>query len=97
MADPKGMIGILTDETGHVVAAEADFDHSGYGGFTTAQAQKVRLKQAVAFAMIRAYCSPVVVKAMTGYRVEEVMEELCRHHGFRLTWKAIGHDPEDLE
>jgi hypothetical protein len=97
MTEPKGMIGILTDETGRVVAAEADFGTSGYGGFTTAQAQKLRASGAVAYAMMRAYCSPVVVKAMTSYRVEEVMDELCRHHGFRLTWKAIGHDPEDVE
>jgi hypothetical protein len=97
MTEPKGMIGILTDETGRVVAAEADFDNSGYGGFTTAQAQKLRLKGAVAFAMMRAYCSPVVVKAMTGYRVEETMDELCRSHGFRLTWLPINYDPEDVE
>jgi hypothetical protein len=97
MTAPKGMIGILTDETGRVVATEADFDTSGSGGFTNAQAQKLRLKGAVAYVMMRAYCSPVVVKAMSSYRVEELMDELCRNHGFRLTWKAIGHDPEDVE
>lgn len=92
---PPGVLGILTDETGRVVVAEADFERGGYGGFTLAQAQRIRLKQRISGAMVRAYASPQMTRAMSAYDCDRIMDELCRQHGYRLTFRAVGHSEDD--
>lgn len=94
---PAGVLAILTDEHGRVAAAVADFDRSGYGGFTLARAQEIRVRTAAAMAMVKAYASPALTRAISAHDCDRIMERLCREHGYRLTVKAIGHSPEDTE
>lgn len=94
---PRGVIAIMTSPTGDVIATAADFDRQGYGGFKLWEAQKIRARQQVQWAAVRAYCSNVVTDAITSYVSTQIADELCQKErgGHKITYRAIGY-PEDV-
>lgn len=93
--EPKGIIAIVTDAQGEVIATAADFDRSGYGGFELWEAQRMRAERRAIFDTLNAYASPVLTGAIDAYRAEEIFRELRRKSGHRLTFRAIGW-PDDV-
>jgi hypothetical protein len=89
---PKGIVATFTDSTGHVVASVSDFDRSGYGGFTLQEAQRYRVRRKLAYAVLNAYCSPVIVKALSEYDCRAIIDKLTRESGFTETIIPIGYD-----
>jgi hypothetical protein len=94
---PQGIIAIMTNATGDVIATAVDFERQGYGGFKLWEAQKQRAGQQVRWATVRAYCSPVVANAITSYISTQIADELCHkgRGGHQITYRAIGY-PEDV-
>lgn len=95
--DPCGIIAIMTNSAGDVIATAADFERHGYGGFKLWEAQKHRAREQVKWATVRAYCSDVVVKAITSYISSQIADELCQKDrgGHKITYRAIGY-PEEV-
>lgn len=93
---PQGIIAIMTNATGEVIATATDFERQGYGGFKLWEAQKQRAGQQVKWATVRAYCSIVVVNAITSYVSTQIADELCQkgRGGHKITYRAIGYSEE---
>ncbi|MEI8397498.1 MAG: hypothetical protein WCF85_22505 [Rhodospirillaceae bacterium] len=89
---PKGMIGILIDDHGHVLVHHTDFDPSGCLGFTLQDAQRMRVTRGVADKMIASFCNPIVGRLIKDWVADEMLREAVAHHGYRLDFIAIGHD-----
>lgn len=85
----KGVVGIYTDPDGHVIASVSEFETHGYGGFTLLQAQEHRAHQALARAVVQAYASERLWKALDG-RCSEILNRLCRDGG-KATFIPVGH------
>lgn len=87
---PKGVIAIVTNARGDVIAAHADFDQSGYGGFKLWQAQKMRAGKFAAWATIKAYASPALTESFDSYDLERCFEALVRKGGHKRVYKSVG-------
>jgi hypothetical protein len=94
MSDPQGVIAIMTSPDGDVVATATDFHRSGYGGFKLWESQKMRAKDQVKWATVRAYCSITVSNALSSYLMTQIADELCQK-GHKITFHAIGYS-EDI-
>lgn len=92
--DPRGVIAIMTTPDGSVIATHADFNLSAPGGYQLWEGQKWRAREQVKWATVRAYCSDVVVSAISSYTSTKIADELCQK-GHRITYRAIGY-PEDV-
>lgn len=90
---PPGMIGIFTDKLGRVVTTVADFDRDGYGGFSLRQAQRYRVQRNLARAVIRAYCSEMILEGMENSDCDEIVRRLVKK-GAKVTLIPIGHPDE---
>lgn len=87
---PPGCVGIYTDDEGRVVASVSDFDRSSYGGFTLYEGQKIRVQKHLAMAVINAYCSHVIARALDAYHCEEIVRRLKG----KMTFIPVGHADE---
>ena len=87
----RGVIGIFSDEDGHVIAHAADFALSGYGGFTLQRAQEIRVEERLATAICEAYASPRLVRAVPPHARHDIMRVLQRDHKCTVTMISIGH------
>lgn len=93
--EPQGVIAIMTQPDGHVIATAADFDRSGYGGFKLWQAQQIRARDAVKGKAVRAYCSDILFNSLERYTIEKIAEDLLsRKGGHKITIRAIGYPSE---
>ena len=94
-ADPvKGVVMIFISDDGRPVCEATDFEPDKFGGFTLKESQKIRCKGALARAILNAYASPALVRAIDTYRGEEIMRELTRMHGCKVKTVFIGHERE---
>lgn len=91
---PKGYVGIFTNDGGAVIATESDFDNFRPGGFKLAMAQEGRVRDALARAVIRAYCSPIVAEVIDAYHAREIMNDLINKKGCKATYIAVGYEDE---
>jgi hypothetical protein len=93
---PQGVIAIMTNSTGDVIATSADFERQSYGGYKLWEAQKHRAREHVRWATVRAYCSSVMSSALSSYLMTQIADELCLPKGgHRITYRSIGY-PEDI-
>jgi hypothetical protein len=87
IAEPPGCVGIYTDDEGRVIASVSDFDRSGYGGFSLYEGQKVRAQRKLAVAIVDAYCSSVITRALDSYDCEQIVRKLKG----KMTFIPVGH------
>jgi hypothetical protein len=92
--NPHGVLAIMTSPNGHVIATSADFQRQAPGGYKLWEAQCARAREQVKWAAVRAYCSDVVVEAISSYVSTQIADELCLK-GHRITLKAIGWDGDE--
>lgn len=97
MGKLSGVVAIMTDDKGSVIATATDFDRSGYGGYSLAEAQEMRAKDAVGFATINALCSDVVVSVMDRYEVDKIMQALIRKKNWKRTILHVDDTPSAPE
>ena len=88
---PCGCVGVYTDAEGRVIASVSDFDLSGYGGFTLYEGQKIRAQKKLAMAVVDAYCSSVVTRALYTYDCEQIVRKL----NGKMTFIPVGHADEE--
>jgi len=93
-ARPQGVVAIVTRPDGFTHAAN-DFGLSGYGGFKSWEAQKHRAHEALARAVIDAYCSPIIGEMLRGYDERQILNRLIHEKKWRLTYHYVGYDKDD--
>ena len=81
---PKGVLLVLTDPDGDVIASATDFEQSALGGFSLLEGQKLRAKGALAGDLIRRGCAPYIAKAMDDYEANALLDKLVRTKGCRI-------------
>lgn len=91
--EPCGIIAIMTNSTGDVIATAADFERQAPGGFKLWEGQRQRACRQVKWATVRAYCGPVVSEAVGSYLASQIADELLRK-GHKLTCRAVGYPDE---
>lgn len=84
MREPQGVVAVFVGPDGHQVAAVADFDQSGYGGFSLHEAQTLRIKDAIASEVARRFCSDDYIKHLDRYKRSEVINAMVRNDGYHL-------------
>lgn len=94
MADPQGIIAIMTAPDGEVIATHADFYRSTPGGCKLWEGQMWRARDQVKWAAVRAYCSPVIIAAIDNYTCTQIGDALCGKGGHKIAYRAIGYSPE---
>lgn len=94
MAEPTGVVAVLTDPNGVALATVADFDRSTYGGYTLAEGQELRVRRAISRAFIDRACSEMVARVIEQHHADEIVRVLCRSHGFRLKVIHVGGEKE---
>ena len=90
----RGVVAVLTSQEHGVVVSVSDFDESGYGGFTLREAQEIRARRNLAYAMVRAYCSNVILDVMEPYDCEQMLRKLEHKGSHKVTLIPVGH-PDD--
>jgi hypothetical protein len=86
----KGVVVVITWPTGEVAVNAADFDRSGYGGYTMQEAQSYRARNAAKRKLFQDLCHPDVPKAMTEYDVDRLWTAMEKN-GYKMTVIAVGH------
>lgn len=94
MGDPKGVVGVLIDENGHVWAEATDFNESGMGGFELVRAQEIRVEKRLSIEFMRSACSPPVLKAIDDYDCDKIVNNLIRKSKWTRRLIRVGHDQE---
>ena len=87
-----GVVLVFIDEKGHAIAHAADFDRSGYGGYTLADSQSVRARRQLAINVVNAYASTQLARAVDAYDAERMVQRLCQTHGCKIQEVIIGGD-----
>lgn len=93
---PKGVIAIWTSPDGDVVATNADFDRSSYGGFKLWEAQRMRARRAVQRDAVDRYAGPAIAACLSNYLFEQIAEAM-RGKGHKITCRSVGYDDEIRE
>lgn len=76
-----GVVLVFIDEDGNAIAHAADFNSTGYGGFTLQEAQRIRTKRKLAINVCNAYSSPQFTRGIQDYDAEQIMQRLIDKHG----------------
>jgi hypothetical protein len=93
--EPCGVIAIMTNSTGDVIATASNFDRSAPGGCNLWEGQKWRARDQVKYATVGAYCSTVVSNTLSYYLMTQIADELCsKKGGHKITYRAIGYSLE---
>ncbi len=90
-AETKGVVAVITNPDGDVVAEAADFDRAGYGGFTLQEAQAIRAKDGVRSRFAAGHLNGWLGRGMEGYFVDAFWRNAERA-GYRLSVVPIGYD-----
>lgn len=90
----QGVVKVFLNERGQVIAHAADFDRGGYGGFTLQQSQAHRVDERLGRAVIDAYSSPDLSRALSRFNVGDMMRTLVNQYGCKVHEINIGHDEE---
>ena len=91
---PQGVVVVVTDPDGRVIANAADFDTDRPGGFKLMEAQAFRARNTARREVIRAYCSPMLTDTLDGYAFQTLWDRL-RAKGWRETEIPVNHPDAD--
>jgi len=87
-----GVIAVLKEESGRVVASASDFDQEKPGGFDLMETQKMRARQTLYHVAIQAFCAPAVVKVMDERVKRQLVTKMIEHEGFDLVLIPVNHE-----
>lgn len=93
MTEPQGVTAVLIDPQRRVSASASDFDVGGSAGITQEEAQRYRVKRAVAVDYINASCNGYLGSVLrSGYPgADGIIQKLVADHGFTLHFIAHGY------
>lgn len=95
-AGPKGVGAILTGPDGSICAHAFDFNLVTVDGFPLWMQQRHTARIIVTHKFIEDNCHPDIVKVISEYDKEVIVNRLCREHGYHLTYIDVGHGIEDI-
>ncbi len=95
ICNPQGVITLIIAPDGRVVAHAADFNQSGYGGFTPAEAQSIRAHDKMTRALLRETCATYIASSVSSYAADLILREVCENQRFKVHKIYIGYDDED--
>lgn len=78
---PSGVVLVFVNESGRHVANAACFKQSASGGYRLEDAQRLRARRSLARAVVDAYASRDLARAIDDYTAETIMDKLVREHG----------------
>jgi hypothetical protein len=95
---PKGVIGILIDNTGRVICSADDYELGGYGGFNLWESQKVRVRQKLSLKLRDSWFPDFLRDSEVVYHgdLETFIDRLITKRNYRIHYEFIGHDPDTL-
>lgn len=88
---PKGVVAIITDPQGRVMASHADFALNRPGGFSLQDAQQQRAGEGVRRQLIKCTCAEYIAAQLGEYDCRKIVDGL-RRDGWRVEYVTIGHD-----
>ena len=91
-----GTVAVVTNGSGRVIVSLADFGQNRPGGFKVQEAQKARLRDAVAMEVIRATCAEDIYRVITAMEARGIFCSLCEYKGWCVSYKEALAD-FDLE
>jgi hypothetical protein len=89
---PKGVVAVFVGSDGHAVASCADFDQSGYGGYTMQEAQTHRIRETIARRVAEAFASTEFTKHLDTYKVRCVIDQMIARDGYFLHIIPVGYE-----
>ncbi len=89
MSAPKGVYVVTISPRGDVMGTAADFDASGYGGFTLEESQKIRARKRVQRDTVKRLCSALVTDCLDEYELERIWAAMARK-GWKEHVESIG-------
>ncbi len=89
MSAPKGAYVVTISPRGDVMGTAADFDASGYGGFTLEESQKIRARKRAHWDTVKRLCSALVTDCLDEYEVEQIWAAMVRK-GWKEHVESIG-------
>ena len=94
--EPKGVVMLLINSEGSVVANVADFDTLGYGGFTLIDSQKRRVRSKLAYTFLKDYAGEDIASAIEDHDARKIIDNLCLGRGYKQRFIPIGYG-EDVD
>lgn len=90
---PRGVVAVLTDEKGTVMATASSFEHGGSAGVSQEEAQTWRAKERVAVDFIRGATHPALADAiLRGHmRPVEIIHQVVYRQGWKINIIPIGY------
>ena len=90
---PQGVVAVLVSPQGRVVAEATDFSHGGSAGVSQQEAQRYRVKKAVARDYLRAMVNGELFAVLASEYPgpERIVQKLVSDHGYRLHFTEVGY------
>ena len=96
MDAPKGLVAVFTDERGNHIASATDFSPNRLGGFKMIEAQRHRVRESLAYAVMKAYASDMLLRAMkSSYQNTEILNTLVREFKCSIAIVPVGYSDEE--
>ncbi len=89
MSGIEGIVAVLADSEGHVVAHSADFSKSVPGGFTVEESQKRRARDRLGHRMLEVMCSRDIAAAVDTMDAADYLSALCAKCGYSVSFLKI--------
>lgn len=70
----------------------ADFDQSGFGGYTQQEAQTHRVRDSIARAIAETFCSTEFSKHIESYELRKTVAKMIDVGGYKLHIIHVGYD-----
>ena len=90
---PKGIVMCLISPDGRAVASMTDFAPDTYSGYSMAEAQEHRCKDALAYEMLRVFCNPIIAKVVSNYHAQTIMSAL-KDNGYTVHTVWVGYESD---
>jgi len=88
---PCGTVAILIGPDGREISTATDFSQSNPSGFTVREAQRARVRSALALRTVRDLASSWLAEAIPRHQAEQIMAEMCRN-GCRVVMVDVGRE-----
>lgn len=89
----SGVVAMLVNDKGDVIASSNDFEKCGYGGFELHEAQKMRAKNKLKYKTVRAFSSPAFYECLSESAYQRCFDDLIKSN-FSIHYEFIRQEEE---
>jgi len=87
MSKPIGVVAVFVIED-RVAASASNFDADKFSSFSLFESQRIRARDALARAVLNAYCAPIVPDALDAYNCKQIVDKMPGE----MRFIPIGHE-----